>query len=165
MIIYALLKRLRSWLWGLMHDRRWWKVTVVSTIMWAIGWWLVYVWATHLGQDAVLGRNLISCGMVPVTFVIHRTLIWPDRPCNPRKIKLRWSWTWIKLHCLNVAIYWLAVNAAGLQYLEAGMAMTIPMALLGYYYRDKRDFVPDMSQTLVSDARAEIELARAPRML
>jgi hypothetical protein len=163
---YVLLIRLPNWLGGRIRDIRWWKLTVISTIMWAFGWWLVYLWASHLDQDAVAGRQVVSIVMVPGTYLVHRYLIWEDRNCRPVRLKLRWSWTWVKLHFLNTAIYWLAVSAAGLPYLEVGMAMTIPMALLGYHYRDRKDFAEDfVSQTPVAEVRAQIEAVREPRML
>ncbi len=133
------LASLRGWLWGLMHDPRWWKTTGVFTLMWGIGWGLVYLWTSHLGHPWS-GRQLVSIVMLWPTYRIHRWL-WRDRQVNPR---WRWSKTWIKLHGLNMAVYWLAVNAAGLQYMTAGMAMTVPFALLAYYWRDETDFVAEV---------------------
>ncbi len=135
------LASLHGWLWRLMHDWRWWQATIVATLMWAFGWTLVYVWASHLGHPWS-GRNLISVAMIWPTYRAHRWL-WRDRPQYRRTTGIRWSKTWVKLHCLNAGVYWLAINAAGVHYMTAGMAMTIPFAVLAYYMRDEKDFAPE----------------------
>jgi hypothetical protein len=142
--VYQKLASLPAWLRGLIHDWRWWKATILAAGMWGAGWYLVILWTSHLGHPWS-GRTLVSAAMIWPTYRIHRW-IWKDRLQQQQKVGFRWSKTWAKLYCLHAAVYWVVVNLAGVQYLKAGMAMTIPFAILAYYMRDEKDFAPELAR-------------------
>lgn len=144
--VQSKLASLLRWIWGLMHDWRWWKASAIFAALWALGWWLVHVWVSKLGTDAILVRNTVSIAMIWPTYRIHRWL-WRDRFVHPRKLRRRWSKTWVQLHLLNMTIYWLAIHAAGIAYMTAGVVMTVPFALLGFWRRDETDFSEEVNRT------------------
>src|SRR6266404_7063941 len=131
-----MLASLPCWLWRLRGDKRFWIATAISTVMWGLGWYLVHIWVSRVGTEAVLVRNIVSVIMVYPTYRIHKWL-WRDRLNKPRKkLGFRWSKTTLQLHAANTAVYLLAVHAAGMPYMKTGLALSVPFALLGFWRRD-----------------------------
>jgi hypothetical protein len=126
------------WHWRLMSDLRWWKASFIAVVMWVLGWYLVHLWVSKLGTEATLVRNAVSVTMIYPTYRIHRWL-WKDRGVFP-KLGRRWSKTWAQLFCAHWAVYWLAIHPAGMPYMKAGLVLSIPFTLLGFWRRDGTDF-------------------------
>lgn len=125
---------------------RWWLSTIISTLMWALGWWLVVQWTNRTGLSPLLGRNVVSAILLWPTYKVHSKIIWRDRPTAPGT-GLQWSkstaWLWV----LHTAVYGMAIYAIGLHYLEAGIILTLPFAIYAYFRRDRRDFLTEANRS------------------